>query len=562
MKPLATLVLILSPLYVFSFQTSQKPNILFQGLKAKSRLESNYVASLESQVLASLVSCKRINIITRDSTYWKSVRQELAIKDLIDEKTALRLGELSGASHYLEGVLIRYMTDRKTEPKSDGTVLMTFNITVEASMSLINLNSGRQETSFSIQKSVWSKDPGESFATCLAQVAEEVKTKIIHYFPITTTVSGVKADTREITMSSNANDGVLLQSVYSLSTDKNVVVRVTEVGRESSTARVTSGDILKLQPGAVLNESFDNTKNAVRVVSVTKDLAYIDGGENLKIKKGDLFVVTKRKLIADGPSPIYEESYPSAVVVTDVKPDYAKARIIKGFSGIQKDTELVSNDERSFIRKHYVFGGYKIGLTPNIKANQDNGVVRVSNDVGDFQVPTSYNDNYKNIRSVRIITLGFGTHNISNQLSWSFNADIYNIGDGAMKNWIGRLDVTHESLIKENLFYLFYGAGAGYGTLKQRLPNFVLETISDGKSSAAKSSNFNATIKGGARLYIWRFGLSVTASYDFMKYKLWRYSAGKDSDVTAPYEIMPYPLVNLSGLYVGGTLSYNFTSTE
>ena len=548
-------------LLLFSYFTAsssdQKPNILFQGLRSKSHIESLFAESLEARIRSALVNRKRINVITRDSTYWSNLRKELEIRDFLDEKTAVQLGNLSGASHYLDGIFIRYVTDTKTERSPDGRSRTTHNAFCELSVSLINLESGKNEASFTVQKSVWRNDADDARAVAFSQLAAEVAERLSILFPIHAEVSSFNPVTRELEINKGELDGVTAQSTYFLATDKNVVIKVTQTSIHSSKAKLLAGDAEKLKAGAIMNESFENARNIVRIASIKDGAIYLDGGGNLAIKEGDIFVIRKRTSIAGTASTAYEESIPAVVVVTQVKDDFAKAKITKGFDAIEVGAELVATDDRSLVKRRFIFAGYKYGFTPGVKANGNNGTVTVTNDAGEFLVATDYNDASKDISSVGIISLGFGTHNLAKSLSTSVYADIYNIGNGELGNWIAHLDLAHERMIKENLFYVFYGGGVGYGGINQSVPENVIQTISAGKSKDARSNSLFATAKVGARLLYGNVALSLSCSYDYLKYKSWTYeTAGTTNDV--PSAVLPYPVVDLSGIYGSASLSYFF----
>lgn len=557
MKPSSFVVVILLTCFS-SFGSDPKPNILFQGLKSKSHIESLFIESLESYVRSALVTSRRANIIIRDSTYWQNLRRELELKDFIDGKTALRLGELSGASHYLDGIFIRLVTESKTEHLPGGTTKLMYNTIAELSLSLIDLQSGKYESSFTLQQSAWSNEAEQSRTMCFSQLANDVRAKISRLFSLRALVTDVKTESHEIGINQGETDGVIPQSIYLLSSDKTVGLKITQVGQVSSRAKLISGDMTKLKVGSELYESFDNSINTVHVIRVKDGKTYLDGGSDLAIKKGDLFVLRNQELISSYPSPVYEESFPAAVVVTEVKNDFAIARIAKGFSAIKNGTELISSEDQSLLKRRFFSAGYKYGLTTSIKANGNNGTVTVTNNIGEFQIPTDYNEDTKSLSKISIITLGFGTHNLAKRLSTTLYADIYDIGNGALKNWIAHLDVAHEQMVVENIIYFFYGGGIGYGRLKQKVPGNVIETISRGNSTDVRSSSLFATAKAGSRLMIRHVALSISCSYDFLQYKSWEYTAENSESTKAPAALLPYPSVKLSGLYVNGSLSYFF----
>jgi hypothetical protein len=181
----------------------------------------------------------------------------------------------------------------------------------------------------------------------------------------------------------------------------------------------------------------------------------------------------------------------------------------------------------------------------------------VTNDAGDFVISTDYNAAKENLSTVSIVSLGLGTHNLAKSLSTALYADVYNIGNGALKNWIAHLDVTHDAMVKEQRLYFFYGGGIGYGGIKQDVPGNVIETISGGKSQKATSSSLFANAKIGVRVMYRSVAFSVTCSYDYLKYKSWSYDT-KEGSNDLPSAILPYPVVDVSGVYASGAILYFF----
>jgi hypothetical protein len=104
------------------------------------------------------------------------------------------------------------------------------------------------------------------------------------------------------------------------------------------------------------------------------------------------------------------------------------------------------------------------------------------------------------------------------------------------------------------------GGGVGYGRLKQDVPNGAVDEISEGTSSDLKAHSIYASGIVGLKLRVKRFSFVATASYDYLRFKNWKYDYKNAKDetktATADSRIVPYPDVNLSGVYFKGSLSY------
>jgi hypothetical protein len=105
------------------------------------------------------------------------------------------------------------------------------------------------------------------------------------------------------------------------------------------------------------------------------------------------------------------------------------------------------------------------------------------------------------------------------------------------------------------------GGSIGYGRMKQYLPNSTIAIISNGKSSYAKDNALPGSIITGFQFLFGKFRITTTASYDFLKFKSFDYDMTNDDpdgpdSATVPDAIMTYPTVDLSGLYIKGTVSY------
>jgi hypothetical protein len=542
-------------------QPNQAINMAYEGLEKLTYGNTRYTAHLTERLRVELVANRKFNIVQRDSIHWKRMRQELEVKDFLDEKSAVKLGNMLGAQYYLTGKIVNFLLERKENRSSTGAIeSLTYKATLEASLSLINLENGKFE--FSVSSHAVSEEPSEAAAVdkVISKVIAELSRTLSKKFPITAKIKAVEGNDHVIIDKGYAH-GMKPHETFMLASDKNVLFRVINVNSEDARARLVAGNFNSVAVGSDIIESELEAKNQLRITKKIKNTIYLDGGINQGVKRGDTFVSKKSKTIDLGDRSVIEEDVTGSVYITESKLDYSKGKILTGYKTFQPGTVVYDTDERDTReRSRFITAGYKIGLNPFVRANQSKGDIEVNNQTGVYSINTDYNNTTEDLTTVSIITFGLGTQNLRKDLTTTLNVDLYNVGHSTLKNWISNLEVTYNHTLLPEHLYVISGGALGYGRMKQYLPNNTVAIISDGYSTYVKSNSLYASAELGIQCKLNRISLIANCSYDYLRYGNWRYDIKKDGteSVDAPADLLMYPVVELSGFYTRATLRYHF----
>jgi hypothetical protein len=540
---------------------NQKQNMVFKGfITSGSQVQSGYLDILNERMRSELVGLQKFNIIERDKEMWKRIEDELKMQDFIDAKTAVNLGNMLGAKYYIEGKLATLKTDRKEEKNSDGKVTsVSYTSTADASLNLINLETGKYELAVYSTKANTSSVRQTAIEDAIKAVVADLVYRLGKKFLLEAQIESVNGPDG-ITINKGLFDGVKQQHTYQILSDPSVKFKITDAGEHTATGKLMEGDLNKLTKGLTVREAEVGSKNVINVKRKEREEIYVDAGRNLGIRKGDTYVSRNDKAIDLGSRIIYEKTVTGALYITEVNEDYAKGKIISGYRNFSEGMVVYQPEEEVSPRITSVSLGYKMGFINPIKANSDNGDVTVRNDQGSFNIDTDYNRRFKNLETVSVYSVGLSSQHLVKNITTTLNADIYDIGGGVLTNWIANLEVTYNHTFSPERLYGIAGVAAGYGRLKQEVPDNTVEEISDDKSSYLKSHSVFGSAVVGLQLRIKRFSFLATASYDYLNFSKWKYdvenSKEEEEAETAPKGIVPYPTVNLSGVYFKGTLRY------
>jgi Peptidoglycan-synthase activator LpoB len=529
-------------------QSVDSINILFQGLKASSYHEEGYRTSLEEKIKSQLISLHRFALIQRDSSFWKTLRNELEIKDFLNERTAIQLGNLAGANYYLEGKLIRIFTEQSKTPNSTQS---TFIGTAEGSLTLVNLETGKYVAVLTSTQTGTADLPNSAIDMALQNLANSLVSQLKLKFPITVKINSLKAP-YSVVLNKGFLDGIIMQQTFYPKSNRNLQLKVIEVLDHLATARLVTGNIQDLSKDDILVESTLNAENTVTVLSTQEQRVRIDGGENMGIKKGDLFVT--EPITAEKRKPNF-----GIVFINKVNYDQAEGKVIQGGGLISSGISLKESKDGKYRRSRFLSLSYKRSFGISVKPNSNQGIVEVVNPLGNFSVNTKYHQNLTDIGSVSVVSIGLGTQNFIKKITTTLRADFFSIGS-ELNNWTANLDISYNHPLREQKLNLLVGGSFGYGRLKQYLPENVIEIISKGNSSYAYSYSFIGSAKTGLQLVVGQFNVVVSLSYDYLNYDDWNYSIkdtnNQEKQLNVPLSILNYSKVNLTGVYGELTLRY------
>jgi hypothetical protein len=561
------IILCISNSLLTEAQTPEKLNMLFQqGNISSDVVGATYQPVLYELTLNKLVHLNKFNIITRTPAMWRTIENELALGDFIDPKTAVRLGDMLGAHYLLEGNVSQFSCERKLKPTTDDTIEYHHSCVIHASLKINNLATGQYEESVNSISTINDDDREKAIQRAIQEIATDLVKTLSKKFL-------VQANIKKITPPDNLVidkgylDGVRQLGSYTvLSFDKSTnkkteiaIIRITATSNHEASARLLTGDLKSLTTENSVIESTTDGVNVVAIEKKEKSKVYINAGKDLGLKPGDVFVAMEKKETTIGERVVVEKTVKGKVYIKEVKEDYAIGKIISGYNDIQTGTSIVEATGDDWLKFGYLRFRYKSSLGLSVKPNSDQSNVTVVNGSGNFEVLPTYLADLQPINSVDIISLGIGSKNLVKDLSTSLYFDIYKMG--SLKNWICNIDVAYEYPVIPEKIHLSFGGAFGYGRLMQDIPNHSVAIISNGKSSQLKSHSIFLSGNAGINYKVSRFIVGAALSYDYLVFKNWKYEVEVDTETKtefAPNQIVPYPKVNLSGLYYDVSLAYIF----
>jgi hypothetical protein len=554
----------LLPLLGFSFcafSQSERPNIIFQDIQSEDYPSARDRAKvLHEATLNLLVNANKVAIVTRSGEMWKAIENELAMKDFVDPRSAIDLGKMSGAKYLLAGNLTRVHHEEKTRT-SGSTSERYFSATAFATLKILNLETGQFEKSFQAETNATATDRDEAIRSSLKLASQNLAGQVNKHFPVVARIDK-QISSNQVSITKGTADGLHEQEFYEvLSDDGHTVigqVKIIFAAEHGATARVLQGDV-KNMTGKLAREPQDGNAsvNVARVEKIDGNHVVIDAGRDLNIQKGDAYKCVRTVDEKIGDHVNQKEEILGRIYITDVYPDYAEGKLYRGIGQLETGVKITESNEDRDARKRFIKVGYKSALSTTIKATKPTGTVTVRNENGEYTVDTSPLGSFQDIESIAVYTVGFGVKNLVKDLSTSLLFDIYRMDH--LNNWIGRLEVLYELPLVPEKLHVTLGPSLGYGGLKQEIPASIIDDISKGKADKANASSIFFSGQAGLSWTVKRFVLSAAVSYDYMKFKKWKYDVAVEDDTknaNAPATILPYSNVDLSGLYYNVGLSY------
>jgi hypothetical protein len=545
----------------FAFSQSVKPNIIFQDMQSEDSPSAQERARvLHEATLNLLVNANKVAIVTRSGEMWKAIENELAMKDFVDPKSAIDLGKMSGAKYLLTGNLTRVHHEEKTRT-SGSTTERYYNATAFATLKILNLETGQFEKSFQAETNATATDRDEAIRVSLKLASQNLASQVSKYFPVAARIDN-QVSSNQVSITKGTADGIHEQEFYEVVSDdgKTVIgqVKITFAAEHGATARVLQGDA-KNMPGKVAREpqAGNASVNMARVEKIDGNHVVIDAGRDLNIQKGDAYKCVRIVDEKIGDHVNQKEEILGRIYITDIYPDYAEGKIYRGIGTLETGLKITESNEDRDARKRFVKVGYKSARGTTIKATKPTGTVMVRNENGEYAVDTSPLGAFQDIESISVYTVGFGAKNLVKDVTTSLLFDIYRMDH--LNTWIGRLEVLYELPLVPEKLHITLGPSLGYGGLKQEIPASIIDDISNGEADKANASSLFFSGQAGLNWTVKRFVVSAAVSYDYMKFKKWKYDVTVEDDTknaNAPAAILPYSNVDLSGLYYTVGLSY------
>lgn len=545
-----------------SAQNENRFNVLFHEFKIKENtLGAKYQALLYESTLNNLLNSNKFNLINRTPEMWKVIEGELAIQDFVDPKTAVSLGKMAAAKYYLTGNVSQFSCERKIKPNNTNTIDYYHACIINASLKIVNLESGQYEEAIVAEVLVNNDDREKAIQSAIETLCLDLVKKLSKKFLVEANITSTE-NPDLVVISKGRLDGVKeldFYNVYASPNEPTIMgsVKITKVSDHEATGRLLNGNLKSIKAGYQVRESTQEGVNVVKIEKKEKTKVYLNGGNDIGVKRGDIFDAFEVRQIKMGDRTVFEEEVIGKIFITEVKQDYAKGKIINGYAQVNEGMTVSQSNESKGAKHGFLSVKYKTAFTKKIKPNTSQGIVTVNTKNGSYDIDTDYLNTFDNITNVHVIALGFGRVNLVRDISTTFSFDIYNISP--LKTWIFHLDMEYNYPLKPEKFNLNLGASIGYGRLKQELPNGIVPTISNGESSELMA--YSAFLSGNVSLSysIKRFAISAGLSYDYMRYNNWEYDLESNDKVTkesAPEDIIPYNDVNLSGLYYNVGVRY------
>lgn len=528
---------------------NDKLSIVFQPFHVSATAGKEQAPALYEMTLNQLMELNKFTLVNRTAEMWKAIEDELKVQDFIDPTTAVNLGKMSGAKFLLMGDLSSFSTERKVKTTTDNKVDYYFTSSVAASLKLIDLETGQYKESVLSEITVDHADRESSIRQALQRASSDLVSKLSKKFLLHANIKGLQSQ-ESIYINKGSQDGVKLFAAFHVMDTqqepsvKLATIKITSVSMTESTGRLLNGNFTKLAIGNEVIESPEYEANVIAVESKTKNMVTINGGSNLNIKKGDIFSLS-------------QEGVTGRIYIKEVKSDRAVGKILEGNKNIEPGVTLSESDKDQIVKRSFIGFNFKSGLGIKINPTISSGIVSFTNRNGDYDIDTEYLDQYKTISQVNVYSLNFGAKNLVRDITTSLNFDIYDMSP--LKTWISHLDILYEHALVQDKLYFAFGGGIGYGRLKQTVPDNVIEAVSNGESTDVRAHSVFVSGMVDLRYTIKRVVVHAGVSYDFMRFKKWKYTVDDDGEeVTeiAPTQIVPYHDVNVSGLYYKVGIAY------
>lgn len=541
-------------------QVSQKPSIIFKEFKATSSGSvQSHKDKLYDLTLNDIINLKKFTIINRSPEVWSAIEAEFAMQDFIDPTSALSLGTLSGAHYLIEGYLSSFTSERHFTTTTDQKVDYYFTTTAHATLKIVNLSSGEYEQSVSSEISINNAEQDKSIQLALRKLATELVNGLNKKILLKGTVLSLTPP-HTVKLSLGEEDGVKIQDTYSIFHNSHMVakIKITELSSYSSVGRIVGGNYKEINILDSAKESASTASNTVMVESKEKQKVLVNAGADIGLKQGHIFAVTQTAERKIGDKVVEEQKEIGHVYIKEVKDSYAIGKIIGGYNSITRGTVLTESKEPMSTAKGFVQLAYKFSLATSINPSLPQGVVTVENGSGSYDINTAYLQEFNDIQNIHVYSIGMGSRNLVKDLSTTLYIDFYNAKH--VSNWIPRLNILYDHAFVPEKLFLAVGGSIGYGRMKQSVPSNVISTISKGESSELESYSIMFAGEVGLRYRLKKICLGMGLSYDYINFNNWSYHIDVEGSKkeTAPDSIIPYPKLNLSGVYSNITLSYTF----
>jgi hypothetical protein len=409
-----------------------------------------------------------------------------------------------------------------------------------------------------------NNDREKAIQNAMNAIANDLINKLSKQFLLTANITKLMPP-GFITINKGQKDGVREQDSFLIFSGADTkssigIFKITSVSEHEATGKLLQGDFNSLTTENSVRESAAQTQaNIVQIESMEKSYVVINGGTDLGIKKGDIFTGVKPIETKVGNHLTVDEVELGKIYVLDVRKDYAKAKIIKGYKDVNAGMLVYESTKSKHFKYNYLRVKYKTPVGVVVNQSKEQGVVNVTNSNGTYNVDTKYLGSFGAIRNINILSLGLGWKNLVKDLSTTMCFDIYSMKP--LNNWIFYIDWNYEYPIVPDVFHFVVGGAVGYGGIKQKLPDNIVDVISSGVSSKLSSSSIYASGSVGLNYRVSDLIFNGGISYDYLNYKKWKYEIEKDkhrTTETAPKEIVPFNNINLSGLYWHVGVSYVF----
>jgi len=507
-----------------------KPSIAVLPFKAPN---ATYSDAITNTMTAALVQANRLKVADRKNL--DKVLKEIAFQQtaLVDADTAVQIGKLAGVSYILTGQFgnpasrFNEAVYREVNKKKQKVSDPYYSASVEVSYEIIQVATGLVISTGKF--SGYGSDPKSeqrAVTNALQNVTSHTPSGVLRDFKIKGAVTLVNKSTVEMNVGSyiGAYQGMDFEISDPKDSKKKLgVVRLSKVGEKSSEGKVIS-ESSQITVGATALES--QVSHAVEAKIIKRDLTeiVITVGKDVGVYQGKVYsVYTKSDNYTDsetGETYAGEDKEHGTVLIEKVADNSARARIIRGIYTIQ---------EGMFVRESR--GNLLNGIMakPSFMINPTNGM--------------------------SMARLGVGKLDIVNSLSYDLGLNI--VTSGVSKVGIGGLDLTgsYEFPIIPEFLFLAPSLGGGLALGSQHSSAISNKSVS--------KIALQLYPKLTARLELNKFNLFGEVGYMLLNFDSngWSYSVGEGESarsVEVPPSSLDVASINLSGIYIGGGLSYVF----
>jgi len=553
----------------------------FSGWQGRDALK--YQNILREKISTLIIQTHRFNVINRSHLEDMIREQELQLSGMIREETAVQIGSQFGVDTFITGNFTGNSVEHHPATYHEGkkTSEAYYEATVAATINILDVESGRILDATETEGHGISNTARAATLEALDRLATRTISQFESFFSIQAFIQTIERANVRLDQGSSMGikEGmffdVLPISKDVLTTSSDLVVdistgtvgtlRITRVEASSALGRLM-GDYSSVQEGYLVRENKEDVDIEARILTKRFGEVTVNVGADFDLMQGSTFnVYAKENEIIDpytGESLGFRTRNVGMIYLTDVGPNFAYGKILKGIYTIEEGMLVKERSSISFIF--------------DVRANYGLGEVNsnTNNEVADYYFENEYfsgdsvHIDYSGVMDVTNYSVIQASISAMNPL-YRFSIDgsfRYYILD-ELNAWTFDMGGSYNITLIPEILSIAPGVGIGCGRMGQDIPNNLVHLISDGESTSVSCwsltsyGRVNACFKAGHWL------VNGNLAWHGISFDKWEYSVktGTNSEGNDEHEypelpsaFVPYPEVTFGPMEFSLGIGYEF----